>query len=130
MITKKVVALIHAGWRGTYKKILYNVLLYLIKSGSRVQDINCIIGPSIGPCCFEVGDDVAEKFNFKKKVNGKYHVDLWMENKKQIIDAKIPEKNIFASQLCTCCNNDLLYSYRKEGKAAGRIITFIQLMKR
>ncbi|MCX7694337.1 MAG: peptidoglycan editing factor PgeF [Caloramator sp.] len=125
--TNKIVAAVHAGWKGTYKKILKKTIEKMIMElNADIENIFVILGPAILSCCFEVGEDVFNKFNFKEKRDGKYYVDLYLENKKQAVDLGILEKNIFLSNICTKCNNDLFYSYRVNNNT-GRIGTFISL---
>ncbi|WP_168190038.1 peptidoglycan editing factor PgeF [Caloramator sp. E03] len=123
------IAAIHAGWRGTDKEITYKVIDYMIKKmGCSKDSMIVAIGPSIGPCCFEVGFDVAIKFKYNYKDNEKYYVDLWNENIKQILACGIDKTQIDLLSLCTACNRDMFYSYRKENGTRGRLGAFIQLI--
>lgn len=127
--SKKIVSVIHAGWKGTYNGIVKRVLNFMVKSLD--SDLNCVlaaIGPSIGSCCFEVGIDVADKFKFVYLRDGKYFVDLWAENIEQMKDIGISESNIASSELCTFCNKKLFYSYRRDNGKTGRMATFIELI--
>ena len=135
---KKVVALAHAGWKGTISLIGEKMIDVMVKEfDSSLEDILVGIGPSIGPCCYEVGEDVAKKFNdiFTKdknplnlKENGKYDLDLWSANMILLNKRGIPEKNITISKLCTSCNNDIFYSYRKEDGKTGRMAAIIEII--
>jgi len=123
----KIIAVVHAGWKGTYQNILYKTINKIINDlGGDSNNIYVALGPSIGHCCFEVSADVAEKFRFVFNTDNRYFVDLFLENKKQAIDASIKEENIFISNICTKCNNNLFYSYRVNNKT-GRIGTFVSL---
>lgn len=125
-----VIAAVHAGWRGTFEGITYNVLDYMInKMGCSKDNIVMSIGPSIGPCCFEVGMEVALKFSCVKRDKEKFYVDLWKENINQAKSLGIKENNIDLFGLCTACNNQLFYSYRKENGTEGRLGAFIQILK-
>ncbi|KRQ86573.1 Laccase domain protein YfiH [Caloramator mitchellensis] len=125
-LSKKYIAAIHAGWRGTNLKISQKVAKFMIESlNSRPGDILASIGPSIGSCCYDVSLEVATKFNFFYK-DEKYYVDLWREIKYQLLEAGLSNDNIFVSGICTYCN-DLFYSYRKIGKDAGRQINIIEI---
>ncbi|SEF68992.1 conserved hypothetical protein [Caloramator fervidus] len=122
---KKFIAAVHAGWKGTVKNIAFNVVEYMIKNlNCNPLDLIANIGPSIGPCCFEVKEDVARYFNFFIREN-KYFVNLWKENKDQLLKAGLLEENIYVSNVCTCCNKNY-YSYRREGILAGRQLNIIQ----
>lgn len=126
---KNIVSAIHAGWKGTYNKISYKVLQYMIENmGSSPENIITAIGPSIGPCCFKVGKDVADKFKYVSFKDDSYFVDLWQENKSQILNCGIKQYNIDLSNLCTMCSCELFYSYRKEKGITGRMGTFIQMI--
>lgn len=123
----KIVAVVHAGWKGTYQKILYKTIKKIIDDlNGNSDNIFVALGPAIGQCCFEVSHDVADKFNFVTKTDDKYFVDLFLENKKQALDASVKEENIFISNICTKCNNNLFYSYRVNNNT-GRIGTFVSL---
>lgn len=124
---KEIIAVVHAGWKGTDKRILGKTIEKMVKEfNSDIGNMYVILGPAIASCCFEVGEDVFNKFHYREKRDGKYYVDLFMENKKQALDLGILDKNIFLSNICTKCNNDLFYSYRVNNNT-GRIGTFISL---
>lgn len=124
----KVVAVIHAGWKGTALNITGKVLNYMkVNMGTDPKNIVAAIGPSIGPCCFEVGFDVAEKFNFVVKNNNKFYVDLWKESIKQITDYGVLEEKISSSMICTSCNSKKVFSYRKDSGNTGRMGTFVEI---
>jgi len=130
---KKAAALAHAGWRGTLLDIG-------AKTAARmVEEYNCNpanilvgIGPSIGKCCFEVGEDVALEFRDKHSEvitdlgNGKFLIDLWSVNRK-IIGMIIPPQNIEISGICTKCNHNDFFSHRYMGEERGSMASFICL---
>lgn len=125
----KVIAVIHAGWKGTYLNIAKKVVEFMINNMEcKKENIMAALGPSIGPCCFEVGEDVAQKFTFVCKRNEKYYVDLWKENSNQISSCGVGADRIFSSDLCTMCNSDMFYSYRRDNGKTGRLGTFIQMI--
>jgi len=132
---KKAAAMVHAGWRGTVDDIGGRAVESMIdKFGSNPGDIKVVIGPSLGQCCFEVDEDVAEIFlnkddtfgNFMIKKGVKFHFDLWEINKYLLMRKGLKESNIEVSGLCTKCRNDLLFSHRgqkgKRGLMAGLIM--------
>ncbi len=133
----KVIAAIHAGWRGTAKRITALTIEKIINEySSKPQNIFAAIGPSIGQCCYEVDHDVltafteeqgqeAEKF-FSPK-GQKLMLDLWQANKQQLLSLGIPEKNIDLTEICTSCHNQSFYSARRGDK--GRQIAGIMLNK-
>ena len=134
---KKIIAAVHAGWKGTALEITAKVIRLLMdKYHSSPQDILAAIGPSIGRCCFEV--DAATADNFLKHKNhedfllpgarpNKWMVDLPEANRRQILNCGIPEDNIDVSGLCTSCRQDLFFSHRGSGGITGRQINFIML---
>lgn len=135
---KKVVGLAHAGWRGTVKGIACKMIDVLIeKFNSRFEDILVGIGPSIGKCCFEVGEEVFSEFEkaypdiidyIAHKNLDKYYIDLWKANELILMKKGILPNNITISGLCTSCNTDLFFSYRKENGKTGRMAALIKLV--
>lgn len=133
----KAIGVAHAGWRGTYDKICKNTIDEMIKNyKSNPEDLICVIGPSIGPCCYEVSKDLVEKFNtnlanhageFDIIKDDKYFLDLWKINELTLKDCNVKDKNIINLQICTNCNHDKFYSYRKHNKTPKRIGTMIQI---
>jgi polyphenol oxidase len=118
------VAAIHAGWRGTGTHIVDEVLKKMkAEFGTSPADIYAAIGPGIGVCCYEVGEDVARHFGYC----GKTHLDLASENRKQLEVAGVPPLNIEALGVCTFCNAERFFSYRREKEKAGRMTSFIRL---
>jgi len=128
---KKVSAVIHAGWRGTVRHITSNTIRKMVDYfGCDPADIIAGIGPSIGPCCYEVGEDVTafvrqsfgttEGFLVYHKNNIKPHFDLWYANNKQLTDLGVIPENIETSKLCTKCRQDLFYSSRAADGITGR----------
>ena len=99
------------------------------KYNSNPENIIAVIGPSIGPCCFEVKEDVKRQFIdiFGHNVIVDNKVDLWVANKMQLLSCGIKEVNIESMNICTSCNNDIFYSYRKGDMEQGRFSAFIML---
>lgn len=125
----RVAGAVHAGWRGTFLNIAGRVINYMIQNiGIEAEDIMAAIGPAIGPCCFEVGKNVADNFQFIENRNGKLFVDLFAENVKHIREAGVLGENISCSRLCTFCSEDKFYSYRRDNGKTGRLGTFIELI--
>src|SRR6056297_771308 len=137
---KKVIGLIHAGWKGTIDLITEKTVSLLQSYWDcKPQDIICAIGPSIGPCCYQVGPEVVDKVRktFPKNdylvqvmsKDGRGYFNLWETNKIQLLDCNIPEKNIEVAELCTCCHSDIFFSSRKEHRYTGRFAAGIMLKK-
>ena len=134
----RAIGVAHAGWRGTYDQISKNTIEEMVKNyNTDPQDLICVIGPSIGPCCYEVSKELVEKFNTKLTNHAgkfdiikedKYYLDLWKINELTLKDCKVKEENIINLNICTNCNHDKFYSYRKHNKTSKRIGTMIQII--
>lgn len=129
-----VVALAHAGWRGTYRDIAGEMIDIMTgKYGCEVVDIKTIIGPSVSVDNYEVSYDLIEKFavlevpNYYKEIEGKYYLDLWKLNKELLKKCGILEDNIKIIDFCTVRDNDKFFSYRLDNATSKRIGTIIQL---
>ena len=129
-----VVALAHAGWRGTYGNIAEEIVnIMRNKYGCKVEDVKIIIGPSISVDNYEVSYDLIEKFSalevqgYYKEVDGKYYLDLWQLNKELLKKCGILEDNIKIIDFCTVRDNDKFFSYRLDNATSKRIGTIIQL---
>ncbi len=127
-------AAVHAGWRGTVAGVLRAAIGELRKTlGARPTDLRIAIGPSIGPCCFEVGDEVVESLlgsdpgaaSCVLAGGGRHRIDLVEANRRQALQAGVPPDRIQSSRLCTRCREDLLESYRRSGSRAGRMAGII-----
>jgi polyphenol oxidase len=132
---KKVIAVVHAGWRGSALGISAKVIrLMQSQYGSLPQDILTAIGPSIGRCCYEIDAATAdafrqqknnESFLFAGRVKNKWMLDLPEANRRQILDCGIPQKNIESSGYCTTCRQDIFFSHRGAGGITGMQINFM-----
>lgn len=127
----RAIAAIHAGWRGTAAKIVEEtVRMMQEKFGCKPGHILAGIGPSIGPCCFEVGQEVADVFRdllpgvtdlvHSAVTANKCRVDLWEANRQELLAAGLKADNIEIAGLCSVCHSDRFFSYRRDGKEAGR----------
>ncbi len=122
------VAAVHAGWRGTVAGVLPRAVRGLEREfGARPADIEAAIGPGIGPCCFEVGEEVASRFPARcvKRGNRKPHVDLASALKGQLAGSGV--RTAAVAGLCTSCNLGRFYSYRAEGAGTGRMLSVVGL---
>ena len=133
---KRVIALAHAGWRGTVGKICEKVINVMSDDYScNKNDIICCIGPAIGKCCYEIDQSCYEEFAkvdfidissvMTCKGNGKYMADLPETNRQIIISAGVPEKNIIISDICTKCSSELLWSHRATNGHRGTMSAFM-----
>jgi len=130
-VSGKAIGAIHAGWRGTAARIAETTILRLREKFS-IEPWNLVasIGPHIGVCCYEVGNDVVDEmanpavFEMKHEW-AKPHLNLAAANRQQLLDAGVPEQNIEISSLCTRCRADLFHSYRRDGKSMGHMLSVI-----
>jgi hypothetical protein len=134
---KKIIAVVHAGWKGTALEITAKVVRMLLeKYGSSPGDILTAIGPSIGQCCFAVDTPAANAFFEQKNTEAflfpgarpnKWMIDLAEANRLQILNCGIPEANMDVSDLCTSCRQDLFFSHRGSGGITGRQVNFMMI---
>ena len=127
---KKIVACVHAGWRGTEQRILQKTIRTMLQEfGSKPGDVSAFIGPSAGQCCYEVGEDVAQRFDaeFVSRRNGKFYLDIKKANEEQLRNAGVPGTNIEVHENCTICRTELYHSYRRDGDKSGRMMAIIGL---
>lgn len=135
----KGVGLAHAGWRGTVLEIGPKLVRRFRREfESSLDDILVVVGPAIGPCCYEVDDRVVDALSsllpdgekekcIIPKEYGKYRIDLKKINAVLMEKEGIPPSNIFMSKLCTACHPDLFYSYRRDKGKTGRMASFIAI---
>jgi YfiH family protein len=118
------IASIHAGWRGTAADIVGAAVIHARKAGIAPERVKVALGPSIGPCCYEVGDEVAEAFlafgAVRRAPGSRPHVDLRAANRELLLRAGVPAVNVESIGPCTRCHADRYYSYRANPKEAGR----------
>lgn len=136
----KAIGASHSGWRGTVNKMgLKTVQKMTEEYGTNPKDIVAAIGPSICQDCYEVSSDVISEFekNFSKEIvadiclkkeNGKFQLDLWKANKYIMLEAGVLEENISVTNICTCCNSELLYSHRASNGLRGNMGVAMQIM--
>jgi purine-nucleoside/S-methyl-5'-thioadenosine phosphorylase / adenosine deaminase len=132
---KKLVAAVHAGWRGSLAGIGAKVVRqFKEQHGVAADEIETALGPSIGPCCYEVKNDVTEPLREKwgplakasiELRDGKSFVDLRRLNRSILEDTGVPSDQIHQLGPCTSCAQDEFFSYRRDGIPTGRQISFI-----
>lgn len=135
---RRVVAAVHAGWRGTAAGIATAAVGRMEDVyGSSRADIMAAIGPGIGPDCFETHEDVPNAMtaalstavlqHIKIKENGKFAVDLKAINAMRLEQAGLAPEHIAVSDVCSCCRSELFWSHRKLGTNRGSMAAVIQL---
>ncbi len=125
----------HAGWKSTLEQVAIKTVEAMQKEfGSRPEDIKAAFGPHIGPCCYIVNPDLAEKFDragVGRKAfittDGSTRLDLARANMDQLLQGGLKEENISSRAPCTSCNTEHYYSYRVEGESAGRQLSIIMM---
>ncbi len=134
-IEKRVIGMAHAGWRGTLLNIAKS-LFEIMSLRYNINSENClaIIGPAIRDCCYAVGEEIINKFNnlsipskfWRIKDKSSYWLDLQGINYHQL-NQFISKQNISLIPLCTSCNKDLFYSYRRDNGKTGRMLGILGL---
>ena len=133
--SKKVVAAVHCGWRGTQKRIVQKTAEEMERLfNCQPESLLVSLGPCIGTECYEVGKDVVKKFKQEEFLSeifqphsqkkNKYFLDLRKANLLQLLDSGIKRKNVFIVDDCSHCYPDLP-SFRRDGEKAGRMLSFI-----
>jgi polyphenol oxidase len=118
----QIVAAIHAGWRGTAAGIVGRVIEEMTgRFGTEPSDLCAAIGPGIGGCCYQVGDEVARQFG----LSGTSMLDLAAENRGQLLEAGVAGSHIDLLNQCTLCDPARFHSYRRDKEHAGRMISYI-----
>jgi len=131
---RKVVAAVHAGWRGTVQNIVLVTIHKMIKEfGTDPSDLIAGIGPSISPEVYEVGEEVWKQFDTEfylasnpEKADKKL-LDLWSANYQQLIKAGVPAEQIEVARTCTLSDPDQFFSARRDGIKTGRMATGIMI---
>ncbi|HYL76929.1 MAG TPA: peptidoglycan editing factor PgeF [Bryobacteraceae bacterium] len=120
----RAIAAVHAGWRGTVQEIVLKTMEAMTeKFGTRQEDLVVAIGPGIGPCCFEVGPEVASQFG----LTGRVKVDLAETILRQLRRNDGTLGHVATANMCSRCQPDLFESYRRDGEKAGRMVSAIAI---
>ena len=134
----KAIGLSHSGWRGTVGRMGKKTLEAMAAAfGTNPEDVYAAVGPSICQDCYEISEDVAEHFyqEFARhgeeilinKGNGKYQLDLWKANEILLLEAGIKKENLAVTNICTCCNSEMLFSHRASEGKRGNLAAFLML---
>ncbi len=132
-VKNRVIALSHSGWKGTVKNIAAKTVKKMTEEfNSDTKNILAAIGPSIGECHFEVGDEAAQIFRQMPegvvgKYGEKYHVNLQKTIENQLFESGILKENLTVAHICTFCNSDLLFSHRKTNGRRGNLAAVMEL---
>ncbi|MFQ5828245.1 MAG: peptidoglycan editing factor PgeF [Candidatus Methylomirabilia bacterium] len=133
---RRLLAVAHAGWRGTISGIARAAAEALVAAGASPTELVAAISPSIGPCCYEVDSPVIGPLRrafpeawqrwVRPSGPGKWMLDLWQANEFQLTSLGVRPAKIVNPRLCTSCRRDLFFSYRKE-RGGGRLVTVAAL---
>ncbi len=132
----RVVAAIHAGWRGTAAGIVSATVDAIGALGIVAGDLVAAVGPSAGPCCYQVDAVVRDAFlarlpraraYFTPDGPANWKLDLWRANVDQLVDANVPAAAVFNARLCTIEHPETCFSYRRDGVGTGRLAAAIKL---
>ncbi len=133
----RVIAAVHAGWKGAARHIVAKTVEAMTKAGAQPKHITAAMGPCICCDCFEVGDEVVEQFRLnghdidrnshRNTATGKYHIDLPGVCRDELIASGIAPSSIKMPHACTRCNPHRYFSARRLGIKSGRIFTAITL---
>jgi YfiH family protein len=129
---QKAAAVFHAGWRGSADGIMKSGLEALETTfGSKPSDLIICIGPAAGVCCYEVGEEVAQRFpdHLVDRSGLKPRVDLKMANRDQLVTQGVPAESIEIWAECTIHESTLFHSHRRDGKAAGRMMGVMGIVR-
>jgi len=134
---RRAVAMAHSGREGTAQNVAAAAVEALGGLGAAPGALYAAIGPAIGVCCYDVGEEAMRKFGGSFRwadevftiVSGRAHLDLPKAIGRQLIEAGVRRERVFDAGLCTSCHNDLFFSYRREREKAGRFAGVISIGK-
>lgn len=142
-VNNRVVAAFHAGWRGTVARIVELGIVQMQQEyGSRPEDLIAAVGPSIGSCCYAVGEELRSEFRsqfsyagelFRTTEDKAIHLDLWQANRRQLLDAGVQTERITVLGECTSCSTSdgerKYFSHRAEHGFAGRMMSMVGVVE-
>jgi len=128
---KAVLGHVHAGWRGSARKIVERTVETMRREfGTSPDSMVAFLGPSAGVCCYEVGGEMAEVFpsDELERRNNKMFLNLKKANVDQLLACGLRRENIEVSNLCTICAPDLFHSFRRDGNQSGRMMSVAMIV--
>ncbi|MGZ4112434.1 MAG: peptidoglycan editing factor PgeF [Tumebacillaceae bacterium] len=138
---QEAIGVAHAGWKGTVAKIAAKTVRQMATEfGTDPDTVRVLVGPAIGPCCYEVDERVADRVRaafadrhqelLTPNENGRWQLDLWQANICALQEAGVPLENIHRENKCTSCDVDTYFSHRKENGQTGRHAGIIALLSK
>jgi YfiH family protein len=135
-----VVIAVHAGWRGTAARVAPAAIETAQREfATKSADLIAAVGPSIGPCCYDVGPELMDAFGaagathhelarwFARTADGSLRLDLWSATHDQLVAAGVEPRHIHLCRLCTKTHAHIFDSYRADGPNAGRLAALIRV---
>lgn len=134
---RKLLAAVHAGWKGTLTRASQVAISKLRALGGDSQKMRAAMGPSMGARCYEVDEDVADPFRKEfpkwprilKSSDSKWLLNVPETNRLQLLEMGLKPENIDHIDLCTHCRTDLFHSYRRDGEKAGRMVNWLKILE-
>jgi len=134
---RRVVAAVHAGWRGTSVGVAQAAVEAIGALGVPAASLTAAIGPSIGPCCYQVDARVRDAYRqdrgpaadgwFSPDGPDRWRLDLWRANGDELVAAGVPAREIHVARYCTADHAETCFSYRRDGDSTGRMMAAIRL---
>ncbi len=137
----RAVGLSHSGWKGTVGRMGKATVERMTEIfGTRPEEVLAAVGPSICQDCYEVSEDVASAFRKEfrdqaderllyQKENGRYQLNLWRANEIVLLEAGVRPEHLAITNVCTCCNLELMFSHRASQGRRGNLGAFLGLLK-
>lgn len=126
---RKVVGLIHAGWRGTLLGIAEQAIRKAKNEfGCNPENFTLLFGPAIQRCCYETSEEIAILFDkdcLIRSCGESPKLDLIFANLKQFLSCGVKREKVFVAKDCTCCDKEMFHSFRRDGDNAGRMVAFL-----
>lgn len=130
---RKIAAAVHAGWKGSLKRISQKAAQTITRLGGNIDKIIVVIGPHIKSCCYDIDEKRANSFKkefgseVRIKRNDNFFLDLTKVNLIQLLESGVKEENIEILPYCTYCHSDVFFSFRKSKDCHGEMLSFIVL---